>query len=136
MKKAPMMIAAALAASAAAGDEANAFNCAVPAFVSVTKQSVCAAPVVRRLDQEEDRGYTALRRSFAPPARTALMSDHQSFVDQRAKCAADIRCLEATYRAQVRLYEKLKPCTATPGDQRVCVTRTISAHREELHRSL
>jgi uncharacterized protein len=136
MQKAGMMVAAVLFASTVAVDDANAFNCAVPAVVSVTKQSVCASPVLRRLDQEEGSTYTTLRRSFAPPARTALMSDYQTFIDQRAKCAADIRCLEATYRAQVRLYEKLKPCTTAPGDQRVCVTRTISAHREELHRSL
>ncbi len=136
MLRLAMIVTVAALAATAGARTAEAYDCRVPALINDTKKSVCAVPVLRRLDQEEGAGYGRLRATLGAPSRTALLSDRVNFLDTRRTCAADIRCLEATYRAQIRLYDALRFCVLGRGDQRACVVAAIAKHREELHRSL
>lgn len=134
-----LLATATIAATALVGltaTEAAAFNCAVPALVNPAKKTVCANPLLRAIDDKEESAFKALGAGLSLDARRALQRDRRIFVSTRDGCEADQRCLEATYRAQLRLYTKLGRCKVTRANQTFCVTTTADKHRQELHKSL
>lgn len=116
--------------------EAAAFNCSVPALINAAKKTVCAQPLLRAADAKEEGDFKALGAGLSLDARRVLQRDRRTFVATRDGCEADQRCLEATYRAQLRLYTKLARCKVTRANQTFCVTTTTEKHRQELHNSL
>lgn len=116
--------------------EAAAFNCSIPALVNPAKKTVCANPLLRTVDAKEESEFRALSAGLSLEARRALQRDRRQFVSTRDGCEADQRCLEATYRAQLRLYTRLARCKVTRANQTFCVTTTAEKHRQELHKSL
>ena len=130
------LVAATLCIVALAPPPAVAFNCAVPGVFSTAKMTVCATPVLTQLDQAEETGLVTLRGKLGPDAAREIASDRRSFVRTRDGCQRDVRCHEATYTAQSRLYRKLDTCAGQGTKQLICVQRSILRHRQELHRSL
>ncbi len=114
---------------------AGAYTCGIPAIADVVKRTVCGAPVLRTLDRTEDDRLFAIRSVLAIENRALVTRDRRTFLNTRNACRTDARCLEATYRAQIRLYGKVEACGITVKNQAFCVTRAIQRHREELHRS-
>jgi uncharacterized protein len=125
-------LAAVLATPLLIATPADAFNCRIPAFISQSKSTVCKSPALRRLDAQEEAGFAALRSRLSGAGASAVRTDRSSFIATRNGCAADTRCLQATYRAQLRLYRQLARCKPADG---ACVSRTVQAHRLALHRS-
>lgn len=133
------LIGATLAAAAIVAVTANnaaAFNCSIPALANVAKKTVCGNPLLRTVDGKEETEFKALGAGLSLEARRALQRDRRLFISTRDGCDADQRCLEATYRAQIRLYTKLARCKVTRANQTFCVTTTTDKHRQELHKSL
>lgn len=115
---------------------AEAFNCAVPALANVAKKTVCANPLLRTVDAKEESEFKALGAGLSLEARRVSQRDRRLFIATRDGCEADQRCLEASYRAQLRLYSRLARCKVTRANQTFCVTTTTDKHRQELHKSL
>jgi uncharacterized protein len=115
---------------------AVAFNCAVPALVNVAKRTVCKDPILAALNLHEQERLAVVRSVIAVQNRGQVINDRRIFLRTRDNCRSDVRCLDATYRAQVRLYSRLEACGATIQNQAFCLTRAIQRHRQELHRSL
>jgi uncharacterized protein len=135
----PRKILTAAALSAAtflAAPSALAFTCAVPGLFSAAKKTVCGNPTLAALDQAEDDGFKGLRDKLGAEAMAAIGRDRRTFLKQRNACAREVRCHEATYTAQTRLYARLGACSDRGNRKMFCVTRTILKHREELHRSM
>jgi uncharacterized protein len=128
--------AAALITTAFAAHPAAAFSCAVPAIASAVKRTVCAEPLLMAIDRTEAETVAGLGGRLSGDARRAVLRDRRAFHAVRDNCGADVRCLEASYRAQVRLYRKLESCLRPDARELFCVTRTIEQHRQELHRSM
>ncbi len=114
---------------------AQAFSCAVPAIQSAAKRTVCFSKSLRKLNGRERDGYAALARDLKGDARTAVIDDHWKYLETLEGCKSDKRCLEATYEAQLRLYQKLAACKSKAAADE-CAPTTIEAHRQELHKSL
>jgi hypothetical protein len=114
---------------------AHAFNCAVPGIFSVTKKTVCANPTLTALDRTEGARFATLRAKLGAEAMVAVGRDRRTFLSQRDTCGREVRCYEATYTAQTRLYSRLDACTEKGARKMFCVSRTILRHREDLHRS-
>jgi uncharacterized protein len=127
---------AAIGLAAWSATPATAFNCRIPALANASKKTVCASSLLRAADAKEEAGYASLRAALNPDARRALDADRRQFVATRDGCIGEDLCLEASYRAQLRLYTRLARCKAPGAKQTLCITNTTSAHREELHRSL
>jgi uncharacterized protein len=115
---------------------AQAFNCAIPGIFSIPKKTVCANPTLAALDQTEAGRFAGLRGKLGAEAMVSVGRDRRTFLGQRDRCGRDVRCHEATYTAQTRLYRRLDACADRGAQKVLCVSRTISKHREELHRSL
>ncbi len=115
---------------------AQAFTCAVPGIFSAAKKTVCGNPTLAALDRAEGNGFAALRPKLGAEAMVAVGRDRRAFLGQRDRCARDVRCHEATYTAQTRLYAKLDTCADRGTRKMFCVNRTILKHREGLHRSM
>lgn len=124
------------ALSALPPGEAAAFNCAIPALANVAKKTVCATPILRAIDTKEETEFKNVTTGMSLDARRAAQRDRRNFIATRDGCEADNRCLEATYRAQLRLYTKFARCKITRANQTFCVTTTADKHRQELHKSL
>ena len=116
--------AAALAlALLAPATDAQAFNCAIPGLFSAAKKTVCASPTLAALNRTETDRLAGLRARLGAEAMVAVNRDRRTFTATRDQCARDVRCHEATYTAQVRLYRRLDTC-ADRGKQVVfCVNR-------------
>ena len=127
---------AALCLAALAPAPAVAFNCKVPGLLSAAKKTVCSSPVLTQLDQAEETGLVTLRGKVGPDAAREIVNDRRNFLRTRDGCGLDVRCHEATYMAQSRLYRKLDACAGQGTKQLICVQRSILRHRQELHRSL
>ena len=125
-----------IATTVFAAPSAHAFICAVPGVFSVAKKTVCANPTLAALDQAESDAFAALRPKLGAEAMVAIGRDRRTFSSQRDRCAADVRCHEATYTAQTRLYSQLNACADRGTRKMFCVNRTILKHRESLHRSM
>jgi uncharacterized protein len=142
VKEATMSNRIALAAIALAGSTliaapgAQAFTCAVPGIFSAAKKTVCANATLAALDQTEAVGFAALRPKLGADAMAAIGRDRRAFLSQRDRCTRDLRCHEATYTAQIRLYGRLDACTDRGTRKMFCVSRTLLKHRENLHNSL
>lgn len=115
---------------------AEAFNCQIPALVNPAKKTVCSTPFLRAVDDKEEAEFKAVQSGMALDARRAIQRDRRTFVSTRDGCETDQRCLEATYRAQARLYGRLARCKVSRANQTFCTTTTITKHRQELHNSL
>jgi uncharacterized protein len=124
-----------LAAFAASSTPAEAYRCSIPAVRDSIKRTVCGNPGLRTLDTQEQGDLGKLQSWLNRNAYNYTVDDRKLFTAQRAKCAKDTRCLEATYEAQVRLYKVLLACKAGTR-QTACVKNAVAKHREELHRSL
>lgn len=122
--------------SSFAPPSAEAFNCQIPALVNPAKKTVCAAPLLRAIDDKEEAEFKAVKIGMALDARRTIQRDRRTFVATRDGCESDQRCLEAAYRAQIRLYSRLARCKITRANQTFCTTTTITRHRQELHNSL
>jgi uncharacterized protein len=129
------VLGAAAIALLAAATPAAAFNCAVPALFSPSKKAVCASPALSSLDGREIVTRQQVLAKLGFPARPAVMASYNAFKATRDGCGSDARCLDATYRAQLRLYARLGHC-ATKSDRATCAIHTVDRHRQELHRSL
>lgn len=136
MRTVATVVIALAAILALSGGEASAFNCAVPALINPAKKTVCAQPLLRAADGKEEAEFKALNAGLALEARRVMQRDRRIFIATRDGCEIDQRCLEATYRAQLRLYTRLTRCQATRANQAFCVTTTAEKHRQELHNSL
>jgi uncharacterized protein len=116
-------------------EAANAYQCGVPAVFDANKKTVCASPVLANLDQAEVDARRSL--GLSREATSIVSRDRQSFTKTRGQCGGAARCLEATYRAQIRLYTKLKSCASRQGPQQTfCVSKATQQHRQDLHRSM
>jgi uncharacterized protein len=130
-------LAAVVIGGLAVPSQALAYNCTIPALVDPVKKAVCAQPLLAGMDREEVARRTALAAKLTSDAGTLITRDRRAFVTTRETCASDQRCLEATYRAQLRLYSRLDACARRQAAQQTfCVSRTTLQHREELHKSL
>ncbi len=116
--------------------QAEAFNCQIPALVNPAKKTVCATPLLRAIDDKEESEFKSVQAGMALDARRTIQRDRRTFIATRDGCETDQRCLEATYRAQTRLYTRLARCKISRANQTFCVTTTITKHRQELHNSL
>jgi uncharacterized protein len=126
---------AALLGALALPGTAAAYNCRIPALLDATKKAVCGQVLLAGMDREETTRRAALAAKLAIDARTIVTRDRRAFIDTRNACGSDTRCLEATYRAQLRLYRQLESCAGRQG-QTFCVERTTQKHRQDLHKSL
>lgn len=120
---------------AATATPAEAYRCSIPAVRDSVKRTVCGAPALRALDVTEQADLGKLQSWLNRNAYNYTVDDRKLFAGTRAKCAKDVRCLEATYNAQIRLYQVLLACKAGTR-QTACVKNAVAKHREELHRSL
>jgi uncharacterized protein len=125
-----------MAAAVLSAPPAQAFNCAVPGLFSAAKKTVCANPTLAVLDQTEGNAFAALRGKLGAEAMVAVGRDRRAFLSQRDRCGREVRCHEATYIAQTRLYRRLEACADRDARKMFCVSRTVLKHREDLHRSL
>ncbi|MFM2422698.1 MAG: hypothetical protein RL291_1228 [Pseudomonadota bacterium] len=115
---------------------AEAYRCSIPAVRDSIKRAVCGTPALRALDTQETAKLSELRSWLNRNAYNYTEDDRKQFTAQRAKCGAkDIRCLEATYQAQVRLYSVLLGCKAGTR-QTACVKNAVQKHRQALHSSM
>jgi uncharacterized protein len=114
---------------------AAAYNCKIPALFDTTKKAVCGQALLAGMDREETTRRAALAAKLVTDARTIVTRDRRAFIETRNRCGADTRCLEATYRAQLRLYGQLESCASRQG-QTFCASRTTQKHRRELHNAL
>lgn len=129
------LLAGILVTSMATATPAAAFSCAIPAVQSAAKRTVCFSKALRKLNGRERDGYAALARDLKGAARDAVIDDHWTFLEVLEACKSDRRCLDATYTAQLRLYDMLGSCKAKPpGD--ACAPSTIEKHRQALHKSM
>jgi uncharacterized protein len=119
---------------AATATSSEAYNCRVPAVRDVVKRTVCGAPELRTKDTAEQAELTKLRSWLNRNAYNITEDDRKQFTATRKKCQKDVRCLDATYDAQLRLYTTLLACKAGPR-QTACVKNAIQKHRQELHKS-
>lgn len=132
-----VVIACAGLCAAAASTPADAYNCRIPALIDPVKKAVCAQPLLAGMDRDESSRRAALLANLRSDARTLVTRDRRAFITTREKCASDTRCLEATYRAQLRLYKQLDGCVPRAGAQQTfCVSRVTQKHREGLHSSM
>lgn len=115
---------------------AQAFNCQIPALVNPAKKTVCANPLLRAIDDKEEGEFKSVQSGMALDARRTIQRDRRAFIATRDGCETDQRCLEAAYRAQIRLYSRLGRCKISRANQTFCVTAAITKHRQELHNSM
>lgn len=115
---------------------AAAHNCTIPGIVNPAKKAVCANPLLAAANATELSLLEGLRTNLPADARRALVRDRRSYLTTRDRCGSDERCLEATMRAQVRLYRRVEPCAQAGARALFCTTRAIERHRYELHRSM
>lgn len=125
-----------ITAAAVPASPAAAFNCAIPGIFSAAKKTVCANPTLTALDQAEEDDLVALRSRLGSEAMVPVSRDRRIFLSQRDRCGRDVRCHEATYTAQTRLYRRLGECETHGARKLFCVSRTLIKHREALHRSM
>lgn len=126
---------AAMAMLVTSAAPARAYQCNVPAIVDPVKKTVCATPQLVSLDKREVSSRRSVNAVLPVSARTRLEANRTSFVRTRQTCGADPLCLEATYKAQIRLYDRLRAC-APAKSPATCAGRVIEQHRQELHQSL
>jgi uncharacterized protein len=119
-----------------AAPPAAAFNCKFPGLVDATKRAVCANPELARLDATEAAELHHVSGKLWISSIGALRADRDAFVNARRRCGAALRCLEAVYRAQLRLYAAAGLCAERGPQQLDCLNQTFARHREDLHRSL
>jgi uncharacterized protein len=115
---------------------AQAYNCNAAAVFDMTKKAVCANPGLAKMDLAEAEQLSALRARLGNEATRVVARDRQSFLLSRNRCARNVRCLDAIYSAQLRLYQSLSACVGPNSATSACVKGRISAHREQLHKSM
>ncbi len=129
------LYALALLFAAATASPAHAYNCELPG-IDVTKRTVCRNPELTRLDKAERNILHATSAKLGVSSIGAMRADRDRFVKARKACRANVRCLDAVYNAQIRLYGEIAAaCEKTTDDQYDCTLAAIARHREALHQA-
>jgi uncharacterized protein len=125
----------ALLLAAATASPAAAYNCELPGLDPI-KRTVCRSKELRRLDTAERNLLHTTSAKLGVTAIGIMRADRDKFIKDRKACRTDVRCLDAVYNAQVRLYGEIAAaCEKPAGDQSECTQTTIAKHREALHQS-
>lgn len=113
----------------------RAFECAAKGPDIASKRAVCTSPRLVGLNKSERARLLSLNGRLKRAADRALVRvDRGRFERARDVCGTNKRCLEAAYKAQIGLYDRLDICAVRGGPAAKCLNRATARHRRELGR--
>jgi len=112
---------------------AASFDCNVRGL-SRAESAICADPDLSRTDEQVSRRADVLARRMNYGQYLGLRHWQADAARQRNLCGADRTCINAHYRAQRRLLDRVQECLDTRFARRSCLRNSLAGERETMRR--
>jgi uncharacterized protein len=117
----------------AAAASAASFDCKVRGL-SPAEAMICEDPQLSRTDDQMARRTDAVARRMNYGQYLGLRHWQASSARQRNLCGPDRACINAHYRAQHRLLDRVQQCLDTRFARRSCLRNSLAGDRETMRR--
>jgi uncharacterized protein len=110
---------------------AASFDCGVRGL-SLTEITICRDPQLSRADEQAAHRLDGFARRLNYGQYLGLRFWQSSRQRARERCGADIACINAAYRAQMRFLDRFEQCLQNSGQRRTCLRITLNVERDAL----
>jgi uncharacterized protein len=108
---------------------AASFNCKARGL-SPSDIAICRDPQLSRADEQTVRRIDGFARRLNLGQYAGLRLWHSAQLRQRDRCGAEIACLGASYRVEMRFLDRLQQCLDAGQRRRSCLRDTINSERD------
>lgn len=102
--------------------------------LSRTEVAICADPLLSRTDEQVARKADTIARRMNYGQYLGLRFWQNEAARQRDQCGPDRTCINAHYRAQRRLLDRVQECLDTRFTRRACLRDSLAGDQAVLRR--
>ncbi|MBX9590266.1 MAG: hypothetical protein K2X43_13245 [Hyphomonadaceae bacterium] len=112
---------------------AASFDCNARGL-SRAEDAICADPQLSRIDEQMVRRADTVARRMNYGQYLGFRHWQAASVKERNLCGADRGCLNAHYRGQRRILDRLQQCLETRFARRLCLRNALAGDQEAVRR--